>query len=205
MNIRNNLYRYFIKSATEICYEASLDSFSERARVLDVGIGNGIMLEKFHPVIKSKQLKITGIDINRVYLNHCFDLISKYDLLDHIDVHCCPVESFAPDNGHRFDYVFFSMSFMLLADSEQVLDRVRKWLSPNGKIVFFQTMYKDSFPIMDFIKPRLKFFTTVDFGKVTYEEDFFALLSGKGLRVTEDRLLKREWFRGEYRIVSAEF
>ena len=205
MKLRNDLYKYFIKSATEICYQASLESFFEHANVLDVGIGNGIMLEKFHPLIKSKGLKITGIDINRVYLNHCCDLISKDGLKDHIEIYCRPVESFAPNPGLEFDYIFFSMSFMLLDDSEYVLDRVKEWLAPNGKIVFFQTMYKNSFPLMDFIKPKLKYFTTVEFGRVTYEDEFFALLSRKGLRVIEDRLLSKEWFRGEYRLISAAF
>ncbi|HPQ60273.1 MAG TPA: hypothetical protein PLR43_02005, partial [Syntrophales bacterium] len=50
---------------------------------------------------------------------------------------------------------------------------------------------------------RLKYVTTIDFGRVTYEKDFFKLLRGRDLAVLEDRLLKREWFQGEYRLIVA--
>ena len=54
---------------------------------------------------------------------------------------------------------------------------------------------------MAYIKPKLKYFTTVDFGKITYEENFFALLAEKNLAILEDRLIQRKWFRGEYRLI----
>ena len=56
---------------------------------------------------------------------------------------------------------------------------------------------------MEFIKPKLKYITTIDFGRVTYEEDFFNSLAQQNLQVSEDRLIKREWFRGEYRMITA--
>jgi hypothetical protein len=54
---------------------------------------------------------------------------------------------------------------------------------------------------MEFIKPKLKYVTTVDFGRVTYDESFFDLLRKKKLNIDEDRLIKREWFKGEYRLI----
>jgi len=68
-------------------------------------------------------------------------------------------------------------------------------------VVFFQTMFKNRSPLLDFIKPRLKYVTTIDFGRVTYERDFFDLLDQKDISITEDRTLKKEWFRGEYRLI----
>ena len=58
---------------------------------------------------------------------------------------------------------------------------------------------------MDIIKPRLKYFTTIDFGKVTYEKDFFSLLDEQKLFISEDRLIKKKWFRGEYRMIITSF
>ena len=197
----NHLYKLFIHDVTDHCYSNCLDFFSANARVLDVGIGNGVMIKKYHHLIKSKTLHITGIDINRHYLDHCGGLIRSYELQDHIDITCEPVEVYEPPRRQYFDYILFSMSFMLLQDQKLVLDRIRDWLRPGGKIVFFQTMFKERFPLMEFIKPKLKYFTTVDFGKVTYEGDFYRLLDDKRLQVSEDRLIKREWFKGEYRII----
>jgi hypothetical protein len=54
---------------------------------------------------------------------------------------------------------------------------------------------------MEFIKPKLKYVTTVDFGRVTYDDGFFDLLRKKKLNIDEDRLIKKEWFKGEYRLI----
>ena len=54
---------------------------------------------------------------------------------------------------------------------------------------------------MEFVKPRLKYVTTIDFGKVTYENDFTSLLEEKDINIIEDRLIKKEWFKGEYHFI----
>ena len=200
----NYLYNIIIDDVTNICYGNCLDYFPNDSAILDVGIGNGAMLEQYHATIRSKNLRITGIDINRQYLRHCRKLIRRYRLDDAIKVHYAPVESYHPPENHYFDFIFFSMSFMLFDDQQLVLDRIKPWLKPDGGVVFFQTMFKDRSFFLDIVKPRLKYVTTVDFGRVTYEKDFFELLHEKDLTVTEDRVLKREWFRGEYRLIISE-
>jgi alpha-N-acetylglucosaminidase len=57
---------------------------------------------------------------------------------------------------------------------------------------------------MEFVKPRLKFLTTVDFGKVTYEKDFYELLNQENMNPCEDRVLKKNVFNGEYRLIIAQ-
>ncbi len=197
----NFLYKLLIDDVTHICYGNSLEFFPDNSRILDVGIGNGIMMKEYHEQIKSKHLKITGIDINERYLVHCRKMIRRFDLEDLIDIQCIPVERYRPPEKGYFDYILFSMSFMLLDDQQLVLDRIKPWLKPGGGVLFFQTMFKDHSLFLDIVKPRLKYITTVDFGRVTYEGDFFELLRKKGITVTEDRLLKREWFNGEYHLI----
>jgi len=41
--MRNYLYKLIIDDVTDICYRNSLDYFPSGSRILDVGIGNGIM------------------------------------------------------------------------------------------------------------------------------------------------------------------
>jgi ubiquinone/menaquinone biosynthesis C-methylase UbiE len=200
--MKNQLYKLIINDVTNYCYENCLDYFSKNSAILDVGIGNGVMMKNYHSLIKSKGLKITGIDINKNYLNHCESLIKTYQLENYIEIYNKSVESYVPPKKNYFDFVLFSMSFMLFKDQWLVLDHVKDWLKPSGKIVFFQTMFKERSTLIDFIKPKLKYLTTIDFGKVTYEDDFFALLNAKNLSVSEDRLIKREWFNGEYRMIA---
>ncbi|MBN1930059.1 MAG: class I SAM-dependent methyltransferase [Desulfobacterales bacterium] len=203
--MRSHLYSLIINSVNDHCYGNCLTYFSEGSTILDVGIGNGMMIKNFHDLIKSKKLKITGIDINNSYLNHCDNLIRNYNLENNIKIYHTPIESYQPDPDENFDFILFSMSFMLFSDQQLVIDRIKNWLKPDGKLVFFQTMYKKRFRLMEFIKPKLKYFTTISFGKVTYEKDFFELLSQNNLRISEDRLIKKEWFKGEYRMFVTAF
>jgi ubiquinone/menaquinone biosynthesis C-methylase UbiE len=199
--MRNYLYKLIIDDVTDICYKNCLEYFPAHSSILDVGIGNGIMIKDYHDVIRSKNLKITGIDINEDYLSHCKELICEWELRDNIEVHKMPVEKYAPPEKGYFDFILFSMSFMLFEDQKLVLDRIKPWLKPHGEVVFFQTMFKDKSFFMELIKPRLKYVTSIDFGRVTYEKDFAALLDQKDISITQDRMLKREWFKGEYHMI----
>ena len=135
--MRNHLYAFFIDSVTNRCYRSCLEYFPRGSLILDVGIGNGIMVKEHHSLIRDKGIRIVGIDLNEQYLAHCRELIREYDLKDHIRVINTSVEAFEPGNGLTFDYVLFSMSFMLFRDQALVLDRVRNWLNGKGKVVFF--------------------------------------------------------------------
>jgi ubiquinone/menaquinone biosynthesis C-methylase UbiE len=199
--MRNYLYKLIIDDVTDHCYRNSLEYFPKNSRILDVGIGNGLMIKKYHDLIKSKDLQIVGIDINKSYLNHCNSLINKWDLDEHISIFHAPVECYEPPERNHFDFILFSMSFMLFENQELVLDRVRHWLKPSGKVLFFQTMFRKKSPFIEFIKPRLKYFTTIDFGRITYDEEFLSMLKRKKVSVDEDRLIKKEWFSGEYRLI----
>jgi ubiquinone/menaquinone biosynthesis C-methylase UbiE len=203
--MRNWVYYLLINRATHACYGNCLDYFPAGSRILDVGIGNGFMLEEFHPLIRAKGLHITGIDIDAGYLRHCRSLIEKYGLEDYMDLCEGAVEDFDFGTERCFDFILFSMSFMLLGDQEAVLRRVRRWLKPGGEVVFVQAMFKKKSRLADLVKPRLKYLTTIDFGRATYEAEFFALLRASDLSVQDDRLLVREPLRSECRMIVASW
>lgn len=203
--MRNWVYYLLINRATHACYGNCLDYFPAGSHVLDVGIGNGYMLEEFHPLIRAKGLHITGIDIDAGYLKHCQSLIDKYQLGDCMDLCLGSVESFDFGTERCFDFILFSMSFMLLGDQQAVLRRIRDWLRPGGEIIFVQAMFKKRSRLADLVKPRLKYLTTVDFGRATYEREFFSLLRESDLSVQDDRLLVREPLRSECRMIVASW
>jgi ubiquinone/menaquinone biosynthesis C-methylase UbiE len=203
--MKNWLYQVFIHRITNECYQSSLSYVSDGSNLLDVGIGSGIMIETLHPLIRAKRLKITGIDIDAGYLKHCRELIRKHQLEDCINVCQSSAESYVPPPGGCFDFVLFCMSFMLFRDPRAILDRARNWLKPGGEIVFTQALFQKRSRLVDLVKPKLKYLTTVDFGRATYEEDFFALLSENGLSVKEDRVLQGEWFNSHCRMIAASF
>jgi ubiquinone/menaquinone biosynthesis C-methylase UbiE len=200
--MKNWLYGVFISDINDHCYKNCLDYFPDNSAILDVGIGNGMMMKNYHDVIKSKRLRITGVDIDQTYLKYCRGLIQDYQLGDYIEIHQNFIEHFEPTEKACFDFILFSMSFMLLNDQRLVLDRITDWLKADGEIIFFQTIYKKKFSVMEVIKPRLKYVTTIDFGTVTYEKAFYSLLHKHNLSIIEDRLVKKAWFKGEYRMVA---
>lgn len=200
----NNLYNLIFSDMTKLCYSNCLKLYPRNASILDVGIGNGVMIKKNHKLIKQKDLHITGLDINRHYLEHCRKMIREFKLEKQVKVHHKSVLSFSPGENPCYDYIFFGQSFMLMSEQGKVLDRTKKWLKPDGKVIFFQTMFKNRSKIMEFVKPRLKFLTTVDFGKVTYEKDFYDLLDQGNFNPCEDKLLKKNVFKGEHRLIITQ-
>lgn len=197
----NNLYNLIFSDMSKLCYNNCLKLYPDNACILDVGIGNGLMIKKNHELIKNKNLSITGLDINRHYLEHCRKLINQYNLERQVRVIQESILKFTPPDNMAYDYIFFGQSFMLMDQQGEILERTKNWLKPEGKVVFFQTMFKNKSKLMEFVKPRLKFLTTVDFGKVTYEKDFYELLNQGNFCSCEDKLLKKNVFKGEHRLI----
>lgn len=113
--MKNYLYKLFINSVTNYCYQNCLNYVSENTSILDVGIGNGVMMENFHDLIKSKRLNITGIDINEHSLNHCKCVIQNYHLRAYVQIQCERVENFLPPQNsflqfHPLQHEFYAPS-----------------------------------------------------------------------------------------------
>lgn len=143
--MRNFLYKLFIRHATDCCYQSCLEYFHPESTILDVAIGNGIMLENYRRLIKSKRLRIAGIDINKSYLKHYSSLIKSYDLENYISVYYDRIETYEPPTSACFNFVLFSMSFMLFADQEFVLNKIKDWRKPDGEIIFFKPSIRTGF------------------------------------------------------------
>jgi len=57
-------------------------------------------------------------------------------------------------------------------------------LNKNGKIYFLLTLFQEKtlyVKMLEYIKPALKYLTTIDFGKVIFQKEFENILTSNGL------------------------
>lgn len=85
----------------------------------------------------------------------------------------------------------FSASFMLLPEPEVALRHCATLLKPGGRLYFTQTIQTRPSRSMEFVKPMLKRVTSVDFGRVTYEDAFKGQIRAAGLELQEFTILAR--------------
>jgi hypothetical protein len=91
---------------------------------------------------------------------------------------------------------------MLMPDQRHALERARRLLRPSGRLMFTQTFEARRSRFVEWLKPRLRVLTTIDFGRVTYEDDFRALLAEAGISIDEVVSLS-EGKRRSFRLVVA--
>ena len=86
---------------------------------------------------------------------------------------------------------------MLLPDQNAALEVAKKILNENGMICFTQTFSKEKSIFWEIIKPILWVFTSVHFGKVTYEKDFIELMTQHDLEIVQNELLSTQGLRNQ--------
>lgn len=181
-------------------YKRVIEQLPRGARVLDVGVGTGSSMLSQRELIQSKEMKWLGIDINTAYLKACQLSIDKFNVSDSIRVREQSVYDL--DEEERFDAVYFSASFMLLPDQKEALRTVIRSLDEGGVVCFTQTFETKRAPFMEVIKPLLSKLTTVEFGVVTYQDDFISLLSECDLKVIYNQVMSMQGPR-EMRVIIA--
>ncbi len=184
---------------TATWYRAVLERLPVPCRLLDVGIGTGSALLQNAEVVVSKDLRVTGIDIDADYVERCRRKVARRGLGDRVVVR---LESVYDHRGGPYDAVYFSGSFMLLPDPARALRHVRSLLVPGGSIYFTQTFEQQHSKVLEVLKPLLRLVTTIDFGRVTYEADFRTALAQGGIEVVETRTLTRGQRRSSVLVVT---
>ena len=194
------IYDRLFYSLSRDWYRAILSGLPEGSRVLDVGVGTGSSLISNADLVREREMKVEGIDINESYLKACQEKLEEGALTDVISVRAQSVYDLDPDD--KYDAVYFSASFMLLPDQREALKVVRRCLKPGGHVCFTQTFETKRARLMEVIKPLLYLFTSVHFGVVTYEEPFIEQLEGEGFKLVRNEVLRIQGPR-EMRAVMA--
>lgn len=91
--------------------------------------------------------------------------------------------------GGPYEAIYFSGSLMILPDPVQALNYVKGMLSESGKIYVTQTIETNRSPFVRLMKPLLKYFLTIDFGNVTYEDDVLGAFKATNLKVRMNKTI----------------
>jgi ubiquinone/menaquinone biosynthesis C-methylase UbiE len=151
--------------------------------ILDVGTATG---EPLFSIINqiSPSVEVIGIDIVNTYLESSRQLFRS-----HPNVSIQQMNFYALGTLRRkFGAIIFGSSFMLMPDKIKALQIAKENLAEGGSIFFLQTVYRSRNILsyaMEYIKPYLYYITTVDFGTVTYRDEFESLLNSQGLRMEQ--------------------
>ena len=98
------------------------------------------------------------------------------------------LKSLAPKGPNsKFDAVYFSGSISLLPDPLEALRTVAKVLKKGGLIYVTQTYQHRNVPGLATFKRNMKFFTTIDFGELTFEKDIMEIYNNSEYEVVEHK------------------
>lgn len=186
--IRSFIYDALILRLTSRWYTEVLERIPEKGALLDVGIGTAGALLANTALVEQKDIRVTGIDINAHYIGSARRRLMDSPLKGRATV--C-LESVYHHEGGPYDAVYFSGSLMLLPEPERALRHCCALLRPGGRIYLTQTLELQRSRWMEILKPRLKWFTSIDFGYVTYEDEFMAQIRAAGLELEEFTILAR--------------
>lgn len=180
--LRSYIYDTTIVPMTTGWYRAVLDRLPRDCRLLDVGIGTGAALVGNASLLREKNVHVVGVDIDAAYIDRCREAVRAAALADRVEPQ---LQSIYDHQAGPYDAVYFSASFMLLPDPVAGLRHVCSLLRPGGRVYFTQTFEHERSWLVDVVKPLLRLVTTIDFGRVTYEEDFKRTLATAGVEIEE--------------------
>jgi ubiquinone/menaquinone biosynthesis C-methylase UbiE len=168
-------------------------------RVLDIGVGTAVPLYHIWDKLP-KNVDVMGVDIDHSYILKAQRLFKDIERQQGSRKVCLQEKNFyemsAQANG-TFDLIVFSSSFMLMPFRDRALELAKSLLNDDGKVLFILTLQpsqkKKSYltQVLEYWKPKLKYLITIDFGQITYEDDFERLLEDQKLVTTyKERLSK---------------
>ncbi len=183
------IYDKTVRPLTAGWYREVLSRLTDRAKLLDIGVGTGGALFENAELVRTKRLHVHGIDIDPDYVRQAQRGVLAARLEDNVSVEQISVYD---HRGGPYDAAYFSASFMLMPDPPAALRHVVELLRPGAPVFFTQTFEHRRSKIVEAAKPLLHRVTTINFGKVTYEEDFLEAIRRAGQDVEEMTTLETQ-------------
>lgn len=180
--IRSKVYESFFGAtnpvSTQWGYDAILQKLPDEATILDVGCGDGVYFTnaKVIETIKAKKLRISAIDIDAGAVEICKKRIKKAGLGELIDAEARSVT----DVSKKYDFVLWMESFPVIEPSLFGILFKHSLTLTKKKTMLYHNLVEEGQAswIIRKIKPLLKYFTLVDFGKLTTVTEMRQTLQG---------------------------
>ena len=163
MNLRQKLYDHLfgdvnLPTSTTNLYYSFLQRMKQDTKILDIGVGTGIYFEdpRCIKLIKDKNIKIVGIDINKPDIELASQRIIISDLGMHVEAKY--IDLFEYDgNLNEFDVILFCESYPVIPRDlmKQMLMHIVHSKGFSGEIVFINNVEDDPTRVQK-IKPNLK-------------------------------------------------
>lgn len=151
--------------------------------VLDVGCGTGTAASSNYGIIKRKKIEYRGIDIDETYIQKA-KIFEKehmtFEVFDFLKL----------ENDQRYDVIMFGESIPVMSRelANTMIQKAKMHLNKNGIILFIHnliTNYYQLYHPIALMKPYLKYFTSMDFGRALYDDEFLSDLVKSDLRIID--------------------
>lgn len=155
-----------------------LITIPNNSTILDIGIGSGYTYSKNNNIIKRKNLTITGIDIDDEYIRSAKHSVIDSKLESHVKLILGDIYKISEDDipTKYFDYVFFSDNYAVIPNVHDVITFSEKFLKPTGHMIITSTLFDNFDDKIDWIKQRLVYISSVEFGKMMLREELEAYI-----------------------------
>ena len=177
--IKSKMYSIFFSETNPVStihgYYNILTNLPENSTILDVGCGDGIYFtsDKVIKLIKDKQFKILCIDIDEGAIHICNKRIINAELSNLVN---CSTTSFN-DISQKYDYVLFMESFPVIPiDMFSVFIKHATNIATN-EILLYHNLTQTNNTLLSIIKPKIKYLTMIDFGRLTTVQDMTSFLN----------------------------
>lgn len=213
-SLRSLVYDTCIVPITFRWYREVLLECPTNAAMLDIGIGTATSLIANRDIIISKQMTVTGVDYDLAYVRSAQANIAVCGgrVQDLVRVEQADIHDYNKPHTEKFDVLYFSGSFMIIPSQSDALRHCVQMLrSPvpkvpgGGNIFFTQTFEKRTFIglyVTPFVKRLLRAVTTIDFGEVTYEDDFRRALEAADVEIVRVKAIQGSYYRTQTLVVA---
>lgn len=176
--------------STPNLYLSVLKNIPENSKILDFGCGSGICYRNKETIklINKSNLSITGIDIDKFALSRFQKKIENNYLNSKVKLLYGDIFTMELP---KFDYFIFSESAPVLPKiflEKLILHIKNNLLNDDGKIIFINNLVENPQFITKFLKPKLKYFTTIDFGRTLTKDNFEELKNNTNMNVKYEKL-----------------
>lgn len=178
--IRSFIYSLLMNSnnpnATYNSYYLILEEMKNGSTLLDVGAGDGIYFTnpKIIKIIKDKKLKIKCIDIDVNSINICKHRIYYSNLINYVEAESIDLL----DIHDNYDYVLFMDCYPVIELSlmNKLVEHSKKL---TNNIWLFHNLFKEKNNVLAYLKPKLKYITLNDFGRLTTVNEMKDIIENK--------------------------